>query len=124
MSLLPDTAPYVLVVDDDPGICELIELTLTDEGYAVVTTGNVDDALRLLTDRPAALILFDLSLPGSGPDELVTAYRALPNASAQLVAVSGSTGLEREAARLGADGCLAKPFDLDDLLAIVGAAFA
>lgn len=124
MSLTPNMTPYVLVVDDDPDVCELIELTLVDEGYVVVTAGSADEALRIVTARPAALILFDLSLPGMSPEELVTAYRALPGADAQMVAVSGFPGLPQEAARLGADGCLAKPFDLEDLLAMVSAALA
>ena len=124
MALTPGTIPYVLVVDDDPTVRELIELTLTDEGYAVVTAGSADEALRIVTARPAALILFDLSLPGMSPEELVTAYRALPGADAQMVAVSGFPGLAQEAARLGANGCLAKPFDLDDLLAMVSAAIS
>jgi hypothetical protein len=57
-------------------------------------------------------------------EELIAAYRALPEARAQLVVCSGAPGVEQEAARLGADGSLAKPFDLDHLLSIVGAALA
>jgi DNA-binding response OmpR family regulator len=122
----PDHSPagYVLVVDDDPGICELMELTLGDEGYAVITVSNADDALQTAQERDPALIVLDLSLPGTTAETLVGAYRALPRAKARLVVCSGAPGVEQEATRLGADGSLAKPFDLDHLLSIVGAALA
>ena len=55
----PPTSDYVLVVDDDEAICDLIELALGDEGYEVACCTNPADALRLVARRPSGLILLD-----------------------------------------------------------------
>ena len=62
-------------------------------------------------------------LAGEGGAHFVERYRQLPGASALLVAVSGMVDLEGEAVRLGVDRFLGKPFELEDVLAIVSAAF-
>ena len=113
---------YVLVLDDDVGIRELVEAVLFEEGYEVVSARDTDAALRLVQERPATLIFFDLALAHGSGESFVSAYRALPDATASMVVLSGAPNLQETAARLGADGYLTKPFDLDDLLAAVKAA--
>ena len=51
-------------------------------------------------------------------------YRRLPRATARLIAVSAIADIEDESARIGADGFLTKPFEIEDLLAIVGRSMA
>lgn len=113
---------YILVVDDDGAIRDVIELALTDEGYDVVCAGNGEDALRLIQERQPALVLFDLVMADQSGEEFMTAYRRLPHGTAPLIVVSAVPNLEQVAATIGADGYVAKPFDLTSLLDIVQAA--
>jgi two-component system, OmpR family, response regulator VicR len=113
---------YILVVDDDDSVCDLIELTLTDEGYEVVCARNGNHALHMLQERAPALVLFNLVMPDQSGAEFITACRQLPNSAAPMIVVSGMPNLDQIAAQIGADGSLAKPFDLIALLDTVRAA--
>jgi CheY-like chemotaxis protein len=112
---------YILVVDDDESICDVIEWALTDEGYEVVCARNGEHALRVLLERPPALVLFDLVMPDQGGADFIAACRQVPNGAAPMIVVSGFPNLDQIAAQIGADGFLAKPFDLTDLLDTVQA---
>ena len=115
---------YILVVDDDESICDVIEWALTDEGYEVVCARNGGHALRLLQERPPALILSDLVMPDQGGEAFIKACRQVPNGAAPMIVVSGFPNLDRIAAQIGADGSLAKPFELADLLDTIRATLA
>ena len=115
---------YILVVDDDDDICDVIDMALTDEGHEVVCASNGGQALRLLQERRPALVLFDLVMPDQGGADFIQACRRVPNGSVPMLAVSGMPGLDQIATTIGADGFLAKPFDLAVLLERVQAAVA
>ena len=119
-----DEMGYILVVDDDESICGLLESTLTDEGYEVACARNGGHALRVLQERAPALVLFNLVMPDQGGEDFITACRQVPNGAAPMIAVSGMPNLDRIAAQIGADGFVAKPFDLADLLDTIQAALA
>jgi len=110
---------YILVVEDEDLLLELLETVLAEEGYAVRSAANASRALELAAGEQPSLIIFDISLPDLSGAELVERYRALPDATASLIAVSGIANLAQEADRIGADGFLTKPFELDDLLSLV-----
>src|SRR5688572_2295636 len=105
---------YILVVDDDEDICDVIELALTDEGYEVVCVRNGGHALRLLQVRLPALVLFDLVMPDQGGEDFINACRQVPNGAGPMIVVSGVPNLDQVAAQIGADGFVAKPFELTD----------
>lgn len=68
----------LLVVDDEPDLRTLYELTLIREGYDVETAGSVDDALALLAGRRYSAVITDMRLPdGSGLD-LLAELRQMP----------------------------------------------
>jgi len=115
---------YVLVVDDDEGICDVIDAVLTDEGYEVVCARNGGHALRLLQERDPAVVLFDLVMPDQSGEDFINACRQPPNGAVPMIVVSGMPNLEQVAATIGADRFLTKPFDLADLLDTVQAALA
>jgi DNA-binding response OmpR family regulator len=115
---------YILVVDDDEDICDLIDVTLTDEGHEVVCARNGGDALRLLQERAPALVLFNLVMPDQDGEDFITACRQVPNGAGPMIVVSGFPNLDQVAAKIGADGFVAKPFDLADLLDTVRATLA
>jgi DNA-binding response OmpR family regulator len=122
--LVSETAQsaYVLVVEDDASICEVISTILSDAGYASACAQRADQALRLVQERQPDLILLDLSVAGSQLDELVAAYRRTADGTAPIVVMSGHPRVRDLAAEIGADAFIEKPFDLLVLLDTVEAA--
>jgi DNA-binding response OmpR family regulator len=114
-----DAPGYVLIVEDDDALCELLQILLAEEGHDAQCATTAAEALDRARQRLPSLVLFDLVLPDMDGEQLVTAFRALPNSAAPMIAVSGYPSLKHEAARIGADGYLAKPFELEDVLATV-----
>lgn len=117
----------ILVIDDDESIRTLLRLVLTDEGYEVVTAvdgGAALDELRRPGCGTPSLILLDLNMPCVDGRAFLRAYRDLAGPHAPVILLTG-TGDVGGAGDMG-DGVgvvvseLPKPFDLDELLAVVG----
>lgn len=113
---------HVLVVDDDPSTVEMMEVVLSLAGHEVVGVTSATEALvSVLTDRPSALVL-DLMLPGMTGMELLGILRADPETrDLPVLLFSAWTGSVDpwSAIEAGADGFLAKPLDVDTLVAEV-----
>ena len=111
---------YILVIDDEPMILDILYVLLhDDEGYEVVAARSGDEALQLPADLAPALILMDVRLLGEDSMPIVRDLRARPGwEAAPLIVCSGVEGIEDAVVRLGAQGALSKPFDVDDVLAI------
>jgi CheY-like chemotaxis protein len=109
---------YILVVDDDPGILDCIEQTLALEGYAVRTAAHGEAALACIAAAPPAVILTDLAMPVMDGWQLLQALRA-QGVAAPIVFMSAGTRVAEEADRHAADGYIAKPFELDELVRVV-----
>jgi CheY-like chemotaxis protein len=107
----------VLVVDDDNTIRELIVMALLDSGYEPLVARHGAEALAVLEQTPADLILLDMRMPVMDGGEFVRAYRARPGPHAPVVVLSA----DRSAAStsVGAVARLVKPFELDQLLATI-----
>ena len=112
-------AVRVLVVDDDESIRQIVRMCLGDEGYEVFEAANGLDALALLPDCRPDLILLDLRMPVMDGWEFARQYRLGPGPHVPLIAFITALNAELEAADLEAANILAKPFDIEDLLAMV-----
>lgn len=111
---------HVLVVDDDPDICDSVQDVLQVYGYRVDTARDGAEALRKLKggDRPC-IILLDLMMPGmDGLQFRSEQLRDPALATIPVVILSGGGNVAAKAAAVGAEG-LAKPIDLSVLLAKV-----
>ncbi|HEY3267919.1 MAG TPA: response regulator [Armatimonadota bacterium] len=112
----------VLLVEDESDVRETLADILKWEGYGVFEAANGRDALATL--RGAAkpcLIILDLMMPVMNGWEFSRRKAADPEfADVPMVIVSGVTGLEPEAVKLGAKAVIAKPVDLPSLLRTVG----
>ncbi len=107
---------WVLVVDDDAGTRDVVTDALGDEGYQVRTAPSGQAALRMLQQEgQPSLILLDMRMPVMDGTAFLAAYRQLPGPHAPVVALTAAGRPTIE----GVDGVLAKPFALDDLLAVV-----
>ena len=120
--VLPEAAPRlrVLVVDDEPTLRDVVADYLQDSGYIVDQAEDGVRALeRMRVARPDVIIL-DLMLPVMGARELVSAMRATPGLAAiPIVLLSAAHDLPRATEELQPRASLAKPVDLDVLLAVV-----
>jgi len=114
--------PRILVVDDDPAVTSLLRRGFAYEGYHVDTAASGAEALRLAMERPPALVVLDIMMPGMDGLEvcrrLREADRSLPilMLTAKDVPADQVIGLET-----GADDYVTKPFNFDVLLARVKA---
>lgn len=113
------TRDRILVVDDDESIRHIVRLCLTDEGYEVLEAANGEDALEVLAEAPANLILLDLRMPVMDGWEFARRYRDAPGPHAPIVAFVAALNVQQEVAGLESVAILSKPFDLDDLLSAV-----
>src|SRR3954453_21545449 len=107
---MPSTG-RILVVEDDPSICDLLVGALTDEGYEVQTCDRGADALDLLETRLPDLTLLDLQMIDMTGEEFLAACRQRDLPLTRVLLLSASAHLSRAATRLNVAGALAKPFD-------------
>ena len=115
---MADDAPCVLVVDDDPDLRVMLCAILEAEGYTVDSAADGLEALAQLQARQPHVIVADLQMPRMTGQELLGQLRQLP-VHIPVVFMTAGLRAELEAEQHGADGFLAKPFELDDLLQLV-----
>jgi excisionase family DNA binding protein len=113
------TGPVVLVVDDDPGVRQVVRANLEAEGYAVREAGSADEGLASLEEEPPDLLLLDVMMPEVDGWEMLRRVQERYGVGAIPVLVFSGTVEERavaDAAARGARGFLGKPFDLQQLI--------
>jgi CheY-like chemotaxis protein len=109
--------PKVLIVDDDADIVMMLVQVLQDEHYEVRAASG-EEALAIASADPPDVILLDIMMPGMDGVEVCRRLRANPRtASIPVIAMSASHRLRERASEMDVNGLLAKPFDLDELLA-------
>ena len=109
----------ILVVDDDPDIRTLVHMVLEEEGYDVMAAGNGREALTRVQQQEPALILLDLNMPIMSGWELHDELRSR-QIGVPVVYMTAAQRARAEAESHGAQGFLAKPFGLNELLETVG----
>jgi len=113
------SGPLVLVVDDDPGVRQVVRANLEAEGYAVREAGSADEGLASLETEPPDLLLLDVMMPEVDGWEMLRRVQERYGVGAIPVLVFSGTVEERavaDAAVRGARGFLGKPFDLQQLI--------
>ena len=113
----------LLVVDDEPDLRTLYELTLLREGYQIETAGSVEEARLHLQDRVYSAVITDMRLPdGTGLDLLSFLEREGRKEKAIVITAYGSAENAVEALKAGAYDYLTKPVDLKQFRAVVASA--
>lgn len=116
-----DVPSRILIVDDEPAVADLIEAVLVGEGYTVAIARDGVQGLMLARDWRPDLILMDVMLPGVDGGTAIRRLKSDPEtAEIPIVAMSAGRTIRRQSDELSdADAALAKPFDIDALLAQV-----
>jgi two-component system, NtrC family, response regulator PilR len=113
----------LLVVDDEPDLRTLYELTLLREGYDVEAAGSVGQALEYMKGRTYSAVITDMRLPdGTGLDILRWLVQGNRAEKAIVITAYGSAENAVEALRAGAYDYLTKPVDLRQFRAVIGSA--
>jgi DNA-binding NtrC family response regulator len=115
----------ILLIDDDPGLSEVIELLLVREGYAVKRAGTVKAGIEGVRDAGIELVITDLKLPdGTGLNVIAAIRAAHPRLPIIMITSYSSIESAIGALRAGAFDYVIKPFDNNELLHAVARALA
>jgi len=117
------TAKHVLIIDDEPDICELIEITLARMGLNSRSAKNLADALQLIDAEHFDLCLTDMRLPdGDGIEMVKYVQQNHPNIPIAVITAHGNMELAVNALKAGAFDFVSKPVDIQILRNLVSSA--
>jgi two-component system KDP operon response regulator KdpE len=107
----------VLLVDDEPDFRRTLAITLRGHGYAVVTAGDGEEALRVAAETEPDLVVLDLGLPVLDGVGVLVRLRAWSSVPVLVLSGRSDSGDKVDALDAGADDYVTKPFGIDELLA-------
>lgn len=109
---------YILIVEDDNDINQMLNELLTLHGYHTIQAFSGTEALLHLKNNPPAAVILDLMLPGMTGEELLAQIKAAQKDTAVIIAsAKEATATRVSLLRAGADDYITKPFDTEELLA-------
>ncbi len=110
----------ILIVEDEPKMLRLLELTFAEEGFATRSASDAETGLKILGQEQIDLVTSDLKLPGMNGLEFLQAIKRI-NASIPVVVMTayGTVETAVEAMKAGASDYVLKPFSLEEIKLIV-----
>ncbi|MDO5000251.1 MAG: response regulator transcription factor [Bacteroidales bacterium] len=120
---MTDKRHTILVVDDEPDLCDILRFNLEDAGYSVHTAYSASEALAFGVEN-ADLILLDVMMPGMDGFTLARRLKAAPATAPIPIIFLTARDTEEDTVsglELGADDYIAKPFSIREVLARVAA---
>jgi hypothetical protein len=116
MCSAPPVSRRILVVDDEPFVCDAVKMMLAFDGHEIQTATSGADALALYDQQKFDLVITDFAMPQMKGDELAAAIKARNPEQPVLMITAYAEMLENSDNRLRAvDLVLGKPFYLEDL---------
>jgi DNA-binding NtrC family response regulator len=110
----------ILVVDDDPNICAVLQGLLVRSGFSAVTASDVDQAETVMARENLSMVITDLQMPGrSGMDLIDLCRREKPGVPVIMITAHGEVENAVRAMRAGAFDFITKPFDETELVNVV-----
>ena len=111
----------LLVVDDDPNICEMLRLYFENEGYSVKTAADGVDGLNLFKIYEPDLVLLDVMMPRKDGWQLCREIREISSKPVIMVTAKGDVFDKVLGLELGADDFVVKPFEMKEISARIKA---
>lgn len=111
----------VLIVEDDEGISEFVELELKHEGYEIVLAKSGREGLEKFESENPDMVLLDVMLPEMNGLEVLRRIRSKSNVPVILETARGETIDKINGLNSGADDYISKPFEIEELLARMNA---
>lgn len=114
----------ILIVEDEPGIAELLRFTLIDAGYTVEIAGTAAAARDAVTTMMPQLVLLDWMLPDASGLDLLREWRAEVRTARLAIIMLTAKGMDEDKVRgvkAGADDFVTKPFSPRELIARIDA---
>lgn len=110
----------ILVVDDEQGVRDLLSYELPSEGYQVAIAANGEEALETLRTAKFDLVICDISMPKMGGLEVLKAVKQIdPDIEVIMITAYGTIEVAVESIKEGAYDFIQKPFNLDEIFAVV-----
>jgi DNA-binding response OmpR family regulator len=114
----------LLLVEDDAAVRKTLCKILERSGHTVMEAGDADETMRIVAEHEIDIALIDIILPGKDGFDLILEIRKR-RPSTKIIAMSGGsevvgpTKYLKITEQLGVQGVLAKPFELEQLLALI-----
>lgn len=112
----------ILSVDDSASVLQMVKLTLAGGGYTVVQAGNGAEGLAKARGGGIDMVLTDLNMPVMNGITMIRELRRLPQCTGMpiiFLTTESAANMKQEAKAAGATGWITKPFQQDQLLAVV-----
>ncbi len=113
----------ILVVDDEKGVANMLQIALMQEGHDVDVAYSGEDALRKASDEMPDVAIVDIRMQDMNGLELLSALRSIGDVTVIMMTAYASVESAIEALRRGAFDYIIKPFDLDEMKLVVQKAF-
>ncbi len=111
----------LLIVDDDPNICEMLRLYLENEGYQVKTANDGADGINYFKIYEPDLVLLDIMMPKKDGWQVCREIREISPKPVIMITAKGEVFDKVLGLELGADDFIVKPFDMKELSARIKA---
>ena len=111
----------VLVVDDDPNICDVLMMYLENEGYSVILSYDGEEALVKFNALKPDIVLLDVMLPSMDGWQVCREIRKKSSVPIIMITAKGDTFDKVLGLELGADDYIVKPFDTKEVVARIKA---
>ena len=112
--------PKILIIDDDPGMCESLRVLFDTKGYDVTTAGSGEEAREILQDRRFDVTLLDMVIPDTDGHQLIDLInQKSPDTDVIVIIGDASLDFAIGALKKGAYDYVRKPFEFEELLTTV-----
>lgn len=110
----------ILVAEDDGAIIDVMRIILEGEGHEVLHGTTEKEVMTLISQKEPQLVFLDIALGTEDGGKITSLIKkSFTSHYLPIIIVSANTQTEKIATRHGADGFLLKPFDIEELLALV-----
>ncbi|MBO0410166.1 response regulator transcription factor [Enterococcus hulanensis] len=113
----------ILVIDDDPAICQLLKKVVEEIGWQVTLAIDGLEGIKEIKKDKYDLVFLDLNLPYKSGDSILIELRKFSNVPVIIISAKELVSTKVDLLKLGADDYITKPFDIDELVARAEAVF-